>query len=565
MFARRIRFVSLFVALLAGASSLRAQSADAHGAALAIALTPASTFVTMNPAVFGDPPRGAFSLNSAHKPAWRTAGGSVSVDGFRIQAGKSHFLSAPGEKHYFVGIDYGHRLFDLSLGRGVDVIGGADASAGRGATEFQGFSGIGELGQTAGLILPVALRLSVRGFEVIPYYAPGAFFGRYTFGSFPSHISNSGWRLTEGGGIRFKLLDRAGIEWSVRKTIIGDAVPRYGVGMWYSALPLSPGMTSEITNLRFEMDNDFYTFWMPPQKRPDVDYTNGLRVSASKATPFRGLRRLTSNLPFCSRTIAADRCGSARVEVGQEIYTPVDDAEVNLQYDRPFAGWLYGAYAAHVSTEVEDRVATIRAGVVGPPSMAQGVQTAFHRLFPWARHPVGWDTQLRFEPGFIASYSRNYMVGTHTIPSGVLQLIPEWNVSAGNVLTGASVAASIRIGYHLSNPWFVSSSNSPSRLSVFAFGKEREDLVLRDIFLDGNTFGNGRSVERVPLVWQEEAGGGLRLGPVTAEYRAVVRQREYRPRDIPPGRSSLAARPRTITVAGYHPYGSISITVDRAF
>jgi lipid A 3-O-deacylase len=563
MFANRMCLVPSLL-LCSAAPSLKAQSDDAHGAALAIALTPASTFVTMNPAVFGDPPRGAFSLNSAHKPAWRTAGGSASVDGFRIQAGKSHFLGAPGEKHYFVGIDYGRRLFDLGLGRSVHFIAAADASAGRGATEFQGLSGFGELGQTAGVIVPVALKLSVHGFEVIPYYAPGAFFGRYTFGSFQNHRSNSGRRLTEGGGIRFSFFDRAGIEWSVRKTLISDAIPRYGVGMWFSATPLPHGVTSEITNLRFEMDNDFYTFWLPPQKRPDVDYTNGLRVSASRTTPVRGLGRLTSHLPFCSRMAAADPCGSARVELGQEIYTPVDDAVVNLFYDRPYAGWLYAGYSAHVSTPVEDRVTTIRVGVVGPPSMAQGVQTAFHRLFPWARHPVGWDTQLRFEPGVIASYSRNYLLGTQAIPSRVLQLVPEWKVSVGNVLTGASVAGSARIGYHLSNPWFVSSGASPGRFSIFAFGKEREDLVLHDIFLDGNTFRNGRSVERVPFVWQEEAGGGFRIGAVTVEYRAVERQREYRPRAIP-SNVFRATLPRSISVAATHPYGSISITVDRAF
>jgi hypothetical protein len=564
MFRYRMRLVRWLFVLFLGASSLKAQSDDAHAAALAIALTPASTFVTMNPAVFGDPPRGAFSLNSAHKPGWRTAGGSVSVDGFRIQAGKSHFLGAPGEKHYFVGVDYGRRLFDLGLGHGLHFMVAADASAGRGATEFQDFSGVGDLGQTAGVILPVALKLAAAGVEVIPYYAPGAFFGRYTFGSFQNHSSNSGRRLTEGGGIRFSFFDRAGVEWSVRKTLISDAVPRYGVGVWYSAIPLPPEVTSEITNLRFEMDNDFYTFWLPPQKRPDIDYTNGLRVSASRTTPVRGLSRLSSNLPFCSRILAADRCGSARVEIGQEIYTPVDDAVVNLLYDRPYAGWLYAGYSAHVSTPVEDRVTTLRVGVVGAPSMAQGVQTAFHRLFPWARHPVGWDTQLHFEPGVAASYSRDYLMGTQAIPPAILQLIPEWKVSAGNVLTGASVSGSIRLGYHLANPWFISSSASPSRFSIFAFGKEREDFVLHDVFLDGNTFSNGRSVERVPLVWQEEAGGGFRLGAVTVEYRAVERQREYRPRAIP-SNAFRATLPSSITVPATHPYGTISITVDRAF
>lgn len=559
-----------FLALLS-AGSASAQSEGDHGAALAIALTPASTLVTMNPALLGDASRGALSFNSAHKPGWRTYGGSVSVGGFRIQAGKGRFLQGP-EKHYFAGVDYARRFFTLPIVSGVGLTVGADASFGWGATELQ--EGVGEVGQTSGILLPAALRITSGSFELVPYFAPGGFFGRYSVANGSSRDSRGGRRFTEGGGVRFEAFHRIGMEFSVRKTLISDAVPRYGMGMWYTVAPLPPGLTSQVRNLRFEMDNDFYTFWVPPQKRTDDDYTNGVRISFERASAAGPLARLSSNLPFCSEALSAGRCGSATIELGQEIYTPTQDSPFYLVYDRPYAGWLYLSYAGHSSTPVEDRVATIRAGVTGPPSMAQGVQTAFHRLFPWARHPTGWETQLKTEPGLVASYARRYIVASSVLPNRLIQLVPEWNVSAGNVLTGASAAGSVRVGYHLPHPWFLSPDAREPRFSVFAYARQREDLVLHNIFLDGNTFGGRRAVTRIPWVWQQEAGGGVKAGPFVAEYRAVARQREYRVHDVPLSTTGFHAPGVTdagltvgqiIQVPASHSYGTLAVTIERAF
>jgi hypothetical protein len=56
----------------------------------------------------------------------------------------------------------------------------------------------------------------------------------------------------------------------------------------------------------------------------------------------------------------------------------------------------------------------------------------------------------------------------------------------------------------------------------------RQRAVARNLFLDGSTFGDGPRVERIPLVREAEVGAGVRIGRLTAEYRAVSRGREYR-------------------------------------
>ncbi|HEX8359880.1 MAG TPA: lipid A-modifier LpxR family protein, partial [Longimicrobium sp.] len=79
---------------------------------------------------------------------------------------------------------------------------------------------------------------------------------------------------------------------------------------------------------------------------------------------------------------------------------------------------------------------------------------------------------------------------------------------------------------------------------IYAVAAARADLVLRDLFLDGNTFHDGPRVDRTPTVGQVEIGGGVRLGPVGLEYRAITRTRSYR------------------TEPSGHQYGSFEVTIN---
>jgi lipid A 3-O-deacylase len=448
---------------------------------------------------------------------------------------------------------------------------GADASVGYGAEKFA--EGYGYVAETTGGFLSAALRAQAGPFTVIPYFAPGFFRARYTRVAEDLLSGETGMRMTQGGGVRVQLFDHLHAEFGVRKTRIGDAVARYGMSVGATSLPLPRGVPSNVKNLRIELDNDYFTFRTPPVQRPDEDYTNGLRVSFDRSEPLGALAFLTLHVEPCSQLARTSRCSAARVEVGQEIYTPVDDSFLNREFDRRYAGWLYGSYSGHLLNDREDRSITITAGVVGPQSLAKTVQTGFHALFPWYHHPNGWDEQLAFEPGLIVSVMDRYLAGGRTSRADYLQIIPEWRVSVGNVLTGATAKVTARAGYHVPPPWRASTPPRP-KFGVYVFAGEREDLVLRNIFLDGNTFRHNSPVKHVQWVWQHETGAGFKAGFVTAEYRLAKREREYRVQTVPNvvystrGPTTTATTVGTvpaIDVPGLHPVGTISITIDRSF
>lgn len=566
---RRAGLLPVMLALAAG-NPARAQTPRDTAAARAIALTPASTFVVMNPAIFGNHVRAELSYTFAHKPFWRTSGIGLNVGNFRIQAGRGSFAFPPKEDEYFVGLDYAQPLVDKELLPHLNFVLGADASLGYGAEKFR--AGYGYVAETTGGFISAALRAEAGPLTVIPYFAPGFFRARYTRVAEELLAGKTGKRLTQGGGVRVQLANRFNVEFAVRKTRIGDAVPRYGMSVGATALPLPPSALSNVRNLRIEMDNDYFAFRIPPQQRPDDDYTNGLRVSFDRSEPLRSLAFLTRHVEACGLRTGGPRCSRARIEIGQEIYTPLDDSFLNREFDRRYAGWLYGSYSGHVLDDREDRSLTVTTGVVGPQSLAKGVQTGFHALFPWYHHPNGWETQLAFEPGVVISAAHRYLVGGKTPRADWLQLIPEWKLSVGNVLTGATAKATARVGYHVPSPW---DARAPrSTFGAFVFAAEREDLVVRNIFLDGNTFRHNSPVKHEPWVRQQETGFGLKIAFVTAEYRLAKRQREYRVRSVseeeiavyaPPGTPSGNGFRPAIDVPGSHAFGTLSVTIDRSF
>lgn len=70
-----------------------------------------------------------------------------------------------------------------------------------------------------------------------------------------------------------------------------------------------------------------------------------------------------------------------------------------------------------------------------------------------------------------------------------------------------------------------------------------QEAVLRDLFLDGNTWG-GRpaDVERRPWITQGDAAVAVRYGRAEVEYRFVLRGREYHTQTEPHRYASIRLR-----------------------
>lgn len=259
----------------------------------------------------------------------------------------------------------------------------------------------------------------------------------------------------------------------------------------------------------------------------DRYYTNGFQfyyVTGDRPT-YGNLDWLANLVPW----IGADGVRRYGFAIGQNMYTPSDITRPNPDpTDRPYAGWLYGRLSviAEAPRQV-DRI-DLDLGVVGPASLAEQTQKAVHKVVPGARKPQGWDYQLHDEPGIILSVEH---VWREERPARLgpfeVDLSPHVAASVGNVLTFAGAGATLRLGGNMpapvgalimrpttSIPYQDTTEARAGRPAfgwyVYASGEAR--AIARNIFLDGNSFRDSRSVNKNPLVAAFQLGVTLRYG-----------------------------------------------------
>lgn len=299
--------------------------------------------------------------------------------------------------------------------------------------------------------------------------------------------------------------------------------PILAATLFLLALASPGGLRAQV---RLTVDNDLFGPRGADDAPPDYEYTHGTRVEVFAdrvrwwAVPL-GLRT-----PSCGEAARGGRCLRTRYEAGQRIYTPRNDAAEPIPGERPYAGWLYAAAAAEEAGPRGARSVGVEVGVTGPPSLAERVQTELHRLAGY-RPQLGWRSQLRFEPAFALRYAERRVAAAVEGERLSAGLAPEWEVALGTLRTGAAAGARGSVGFG----------------GAYLEGALRQEWVARDLFLDGNTFGEGPRVTKRPFVAQAELGVGFRFRRVEARYRAVWRGREYR------------------TQADPHRYGSLTFTL----
>lgn len=289
-----------------------------------------------------------------------------------------------------------------------------------------------------------------------------------------------------------------------------------------AALALPPAVCAQV---EVAIDNDLLGLRGADDPPPDYEYTHGLSISWD-------VRR------------RVDPARVSRWEVGQRIYTPRRDAAEPVPGERPYAGWLYGAWE-RITTSARTRARLrIEAGITGPPSLAEPVQRAFHRIAGY-QEQLGWEHQLGFEPGVIVSYGREHRLAALGAEGRTrLEVLPSWEVRAGNVRTGAEAGVRARLGFRAGDAW--TGVGAARGVSGWVEAGARREAVLRDLFIDGNTFAErSTGLDRRRWVAQGEAAFGVRWRRTELEYRFVLRGREYETQTEP------------------HPYGSIRVRVYR--
>lgn len=287
--------------------------------------------------------------------------------------------------------------------------------------------------------------------------------------------------------------------------------------------------------------------------RADRDYTQGFRGSVVFDDVSKHL--LTSQLFDVARIGlfplgAPDGPKRQQLEwiVGQSIFSPDKvSAPVRAPGDRPFGGWLYtGISVAEETGRRQLDSFEFLAGVVGPASLANETQRAFHSLIGNAA-PIVNNYQIQNEPGFVLSWDRRWKIGADFGNGDGVDVIPSVGVSVGNVFTHASAGAIVRYGRSLSTSWgptrvrpgpsgasFLSPDPTMPWLGYAIFAGVEGRAVARNIFLDGNTFSTSPKVKSKPLVADLIAGAELftQSGHRLA-FTATYRTKEYttQPRD----------------------------------
>ena len=280
----------------------------------------------------------------------------------------------------------------------------------------------------------------------------------------------------------------------------------------------------------------------------DQHYTNGLKFSWLTADLVdwgqKGWRKtLVEFLPFVNRPDGQKNIGFA---VGQNMYAPRDIEAPNPDpTDRPYAGWSYLELAFVSKTRSIADILSIQVGLIGPHSQAEDSQRIVHKWTASAR-PRGWSYQLRDEVGMNLIFERRWrLYGRALYQILGIDLVPHTGASLGNVQTYANAGGTFRLGLNLPSDFGVqlarpgSVGGTPTddldprvaihrNFSLFAFGAVDGRAVARDIFLDGNTFRDSRSVDKKNFVADLSAGIGLIAGRWQATYTQVWRTREFK-------------------------------------
>lgn len=312
--------------------------------------------------------------------------------------------------------------------------------------------------------------------------------------------------------------------------------------------PAAAVKLEEAHALSFYLENDLFS-------GTDEHYTNGVKltwvsrdlVSFAEAGKLPGwILPVIEKFPFINEP---GLLHNISFSIGQNMYTPGDTSRRDLVTDdRPYAGWTYLSTGFHSKNDRRLDSLEFALGIIGPQSYAERTQRLVHKI----KHvdiPNGWDNQLNNEPGLVITGERKYrFFRTGLTEEFGIDAITYLGGAMGNVLTCVSTGIEARAGWSIPYDFGTSlirpaggtsapadshdprlSDNYP--FSLYAFTSVEGRLVLRDIFLDGNTFTKSHNVEKNLFVADLTTGICLTWYRFMLSYAQVMRTREFEGQD----------------------------------
>ena len=227
------------------------------------------------------------------------------------------------------------------------------------------------------------------------------------------------------------------------------------------------------------------------------------------------------------------------LSLGMNIYTPDDISRTDIiEDDRPYAGFLYLAAGIHnISRRILDSW-EFYIGIVGPHSYAEQTQKFIHTIITGV-YPEGWDNQLKDELALQLIYERKWKFPSSDSREGLgFDAIPHLGGGLGNVYIYGSTGVQVRLGWNLPEDFGFPlirpggdaslGLNTRGPFSVYAFAALDGKVVLRNIFLDGNTFQDSHSVDKNPFTLDLITGIGIRMGRFNISYAYVFWTKKFK-------------------------------------
>ena len=291
------------------------------------------------------------------------------------------------------------------------------------------------------------------------------------------------------------------------------------------------------SSIHFRYENDHYA-------GQDQGYSSGLRWQAgSRDLTNDGCRtplRRVADAAFGWALPADPDALHLVAGVEHHVYTPTDRLRTDLIVDdRPYAGWFYSTWGMRAESGRRRVEAAVDIGVVGPRAQGEGAQNLLHRILGRPEFD-GWDNQLGNELGLNARYSDARRIVLVDGSSFGVDVIPHWGGSLGNVATHAEAGAELRLGWHLPDDFGRWPSSRGGQRSAYLFVTGDGRYVVRDLFLDGNTFRDSHTVEKKPWVGEAGVGVAAHFGSMRVSFSMQQRSREFEGQRVLPRYGSLA-------------------------
>lgn len=231
----------------------------------------------------------------------------------------------------------------------------------------------------------------------------------------------------------------------------------------------------------------------------------------------------------------------------QDVFTPDDLSRVDLdENDRPFAGYLNFEVGVHSLNDTRMSSFSFSMGAVGPLSFAEQAQKFIHRKAPSEHYPQGWQHQLKNEPAIQVLYESRNKLSLFGRKNGLgFDLISHMGGGLGNVYSYANVGFQVRLGWNLPGDFGQpllrpggssgvtvfdrkSSRGSQDQGGLYLFVALDGQFVLRNIFLDGNTFTESHNVKKDLLTGNYQIGCGIKINNLYLNAACAMWSRTFK-------------------------------------